>query len=123
MRLKVFLTGLLLIFAVTGSLFLFGGDARTLLLAHVAAYGVVGVAVGFLWPKVGWRLGLWLVAPWFIMQIVTIPLADRGALPGDAKGLLGELAKNLLLVVAACFGAEVGAIIKRRRLADLSLDI
>lgn len=117
MRLKAFIVGVLLMFTVTGALFLMGGDARVFLLAHVAAYGVVGAILGFLWPEGGWRLGLWLVAFWFIMQLLSAPFADPRTFPRDTKEFLENLLANMMVVVAACLGAAIGAAVKRQRVS------
>lgn len=113
MRLKALLGGTILIFAVTGSLFITGGDPQVFLLRHLVAYLIVGAGFGLYSPERGWRLGLWLVAPWLAIQIITVPLAQPSDFPRDAEQFFTNLLENMMVVVAACFGAAVGAIIGR----------
>lgn len=83
-------------------------------LIDTAAFGVAGVAAGYLWPGKGWRLGLPLVAFWFLMFLGSVLLA-LDAVTWDAGRELGGLVVHAMIVVAACLGAEVGAIVGRRQ--------
>jgi uncharacterized membrane protein len=107
MRLRAFLTGLVVPFVTTGVLFLTGGDARKLLLLHAAGYGIAGLVVGRAGRKAS--LGVWLAAAWFATQIVTSPLAGAGAFPRNGAEWVGNLIENLVVVGAAGLGAAAGA--------------
>lgn len=86
----------------------------------VAAYGVSGVVLGFLWPEVGWRLGLWLFAVWPPMLLFALFLGGEALMEGpvDMNGMLRDLLGYLMAMVAACLGAELGGIIRRRQMAE-----
>lgn len=85
-----------------------------LVFVDTGAFGVAGAAAGFVWPRRGWRLGPPLVALWFLMALCSILLA-LDAVNWEAGGDLRDLLLHAMIVVAACLGAEVGAIAGRRR--------
>ena len=113
MRLKALLGGAILIYAVMASLFLTGGDPQALLLRHLVAYIVVGAGYGFFSPERGWRIGLWLVAPWFAIQVLGLLFVGSGDYPQDAKESLTSLLENMMVIIAACFGAAAGGAVGR----------
>lgn len=85
-----------------------------LVFVDAGAFGVAGAAAGFVWPRRGWRLGPPLVAFWFLMALCGILLA-LDAVNWEAGGDLRGLLLHAMIVVAACLGAEVGAIVGRRQ--------
>ncbi|HEY9283012.1 MAG TPA: hypothetical protein VIP46_06125 [Pyrinomonadaceae bacterium] len=96
--------------------YMLGGESSVLWPATWAAYAAVAAILGFIWPEPGWRLGAWLFAAWPLLLVLAALFSD-GPLVGPAgwKGLLQDLAAYSLMLVAACLGAEIGAIIKRRQ--------
>lgn len=118
-RVLAVLVGAALFFILPLALGALLGDETPLMLpAHAAAYGVSGVLFGLRWPEGGWRLGLYLLAVWPPMLLFAILLGGEVLLEGKWAGVLRELLEFVAVLVAACFGAEVGAIIGRRRRSD-----
>lgn len=118
-----FLTGLALFFGVILTVgFLRGDDTPLLLPLLVAAYGVSAVIFGFFWPEVGWRFGLWLFTVWPPMLLFAAFLGGEALMEGhvDMKGMIRDLAGYSIILVGACLSAEIGAIIKRRRMVGAS---
>ena len=114
-------TALFFILPITiGSLL--GDNTPLYLPLLVAPYGMSGAFLGFLWPDVGWRLGLWLSAIWPPMLLFMLFLGGDALMKEhvDLKGTVRDLLGYLMIMIAACLGAEVGAIIRRRRRADSS---
>jgi hypothetical protein len=122
MRGKVFLIGIGLTVPIVSMLALLTGAkfwpsyVPVILISYVLVYAAGGVFVGFIWPQGGWRLGLWLVGFFFITMILSIPFSDRSR-SVDLKGALTTIGSDLLIVLAACGGAETGSLLKRRYLA------
>jgi hypothetical protein len=115
MRLKAFAAGVVLNLFVLGALMLLLDPESSLVMpAMVVTYGISGVILGYLSVNGDWRLGLWLVAFSFLMLPFHILFADPVNWDShrELKGLLG----HALIVIAACLGAEIGAIINRKRL-------
>lgn len=99
---------------------LLGDETRLMLPAHAAAYGASGVVFGLRWPDGGWRWGLYLLAVWPPMLLFAVLLGGEVLWEGRWAGVLRELVEFTSVLVAACFGAEVGAIIGRRRRSESS---
>ncbi len=115
MRLKAFLTGVVINFVVLAPLgLLLDPESSLIMPAIIISYGIAGIILGYLSVNGDWRLGLWLVAFGFLMLPFHILFADpvNWDWNRELKGLLA----HALIVVAACLGAEIGAIIKRNRL-------
>ncbi|MBA2606202.1 MAG: hypothetical protein H0U96_04955 [Acidobacteria bacterium] len=115
MRLKAFVAGVVLNLFVLGPLVLLLDSESSLVMpAMIITYGISGVILGYLLVNADWRLGLWLVAFSFLMLPFHILFADpvNWDWNRELKGLLA----HALIVVAACLGTEIGAIIKRNRL-------
>lgn len=112
MKLKAFLAGILL-FALTSIPLVFLEFTSPLITPlAVSIYGIGGFVLGYYWAK-GWRLGLWLIA---FDILLTIPSGlFGGPVEWDFKREMVGLASLLMLVVAACLGTELGAILKRRQ--------
>lgn len=112
------LTGVALIFVVLPLDFALGAESRLLWPTTWAVYAAVGAAAGFIRPNEGWRHGLCLAAPWLSLLPLMFLFSDGS--PTDTSRELKELAGHLMVLVAACLGAEVGAIIKRHCIAHPS---
>ena len=101
--------------------FVLGFESPSLWPATWAAYAVAGAALGFLWPQWGWRLGAWLSAVWLPLLALALLFSDGPLLgPASWKGLLQDAAAYSLILVASCLGAELGALIGRRRISGPS---
>ncbi|MGI9067728.1 MAG: hypothetical protein ACR2HX_15185 [Pyrinomonadaceae bacterium] len=95
------------------------GDSSPLLVPiDVAVYGVSGVVFGFVWPDGGWRLGLYLFAIWPPMLLFMLFLSIEQ--PSDWKREARNLFGYLLILIAACIGAQIGTLIRRRRMVESS---
>ena len=104
--------------------FLLGDNTPLYLPLLVAPYALSGAVLGYLWPHMSWRLGLWLLAVWPPMLLFAVFLSAD--VPWSVKGALKDLHDLLgysMILIAACLGAEVGAIIKRHRPAKSSLKV
>ena len=117
-RLLAVVVGAVLFFVVPLTLGPALGD-DTPLSALAAVYGVCGAALGFLWPRAGWRLGLYLSAVWPPAFLFGMFLAGELLAEGrvDWAGTFRDAAGILLLLAAACFGAAAGAVAGRQRRA------
>jgi hypothetical protein len=94
-----------------------GDDTPLLLPIIIAAYTVCGVVLGLVWHDDGWRLGIYLFAIWPPALLFAIFLAGelpwtRSTVWRDLKDLLGYM----LILVGACLGAWLGAMIRRHLL-------
>ena len=120
--LAVFVGVALFFFVGTVPASVLGDYSRLLVPIDIAAYGVAGIVFGFVWPKVGWRLGLYLFAVWPPMLLFMLFLGGEAlmARPVNSKGILRDLLGYLLIGVAACLGAALGAFIRRQRATSLS---
>lgn len=113
MRLKAFVAGIMLLF-VLAPLGLLGDDSWLVMPIIIISYGIGGIILGYISVNGGWRLGLWLVAFWFLMFPIHILLAYP--VPWDTKRDLQALLGHAMIIVAACLGTEIGAVIKRNHL-------
>lgn len=117
------LVGLTLFFVLaTVPASIFGDHSPYLLTIDIVAYGIAGIVLGFFWPKLGWRLGLYLFAVWPPMLLFMLFLGGENLTNGPVnwKGILSDLIGYLMIGVAACVGAALGSAIKRRRLRGSS---
>lgn len=118
MRLKAFVAGVLLNLFGLGPLllliYMLNPDSPLITPLMIISYGIVGVILGYLSENGDWRLGLWLVAFSFLMLPFHILFADP--VNWDWERELKGLLSHALIIIAACLGAEIGAIIKRNRL-------
>jgi hypothetical protein len=85
------------------SVFLFSCD--------IAVYALAGLILGFIWPNVGWGLGLCLFAVWPPVLLFAVFLA--GEVPWNVRAELGSLFGYCLILIAACIGGWVGSVIGR----------
>lgn len=111
--LAVFVGAILFFFEATVPALLLGDHSPLLVPLDVAVYGVAGVIFGFLWPSVGWRLGLYIFAIWPPVLLFSVFLA--GEVPWNMRAELRGLLGYLLMLIAGCLGAELGAHIARRK--------
>lgn len=117
MRLSAFALGLgLALLVPTILIVLLEHESRLFIPAIIAIYGVNGAVLGFIYSSAGWRLGLWLVACWFLILLLSLLFAVDNVVWNTKRELQG-LIGHLLVLVAACLGAEVGAIIRRWKLS------
>lgn len=93
--------------------YIIGYDPRLIWPTTCTVYAVAGAFFGIASPGDGWRLGPFLSACWYALLPAACFLA--GEVPIDARRELQELAGHAFVLVAACLGAEMGAIIGRRR--------
>ncbi len=115
MKLKAFVVGVVLNFVVLAPLgLLLDPESSLIMPTIIISYGISGTILGYLSVNGDWRLGLWLVAFGFLILPFHILFAGPVSrdLERESKGLLG----HAMIVVAACLGAEIGAVIKRNRL-------
>jgi hypothetical protein len=64
-----------------------------LMLSHVVAATVLG----YMWPHIGWRIGLWMFVPWPLFVLVLFLLTGDYLLSPRANG------KDILVVLLFCF--------------------
>ena len=118
-RVLAVLVGAVLFFILPLTLGALLGDETPLMLpAHAVAYGLAGAVFGLLRPEGGWRWGLYLMAVWPPLLLFALLLGGEVLLEGKWTGVLHDLLEFVIVLVAACFGAGVGAIAGRRRRPD-----
>jgi hypothetical protein len=112
-RALAFFVGAILFFFLPAALsVLLGNDTSLMLPLLITAYGASGVALGFFWPNIGWRLGLYLFAIWPPVLLFSVFLA--GEVPWNLRAELRSLVGYFLILIAACLGGLVGSLIGRR---------
>ena len=79
----------------------------------ICAYGIVGMVFGWVWPRSGWRLGVYIFSP--VAFALAIGLFLAGDQPAKVPLMLMNLLGYFLTLVAACVGARIGSSIGRRR--------
>jgi hypothetical protein len=79
----------------------------------VLSYGASGVVLGFIWPNMSWRLGLWLFAIWPPMLVLMLFFSDPQPVVHWKREILGFLGFFLILPGAST-GAWLGSLIARR---------
>jgi hypothetical protein len=88
------------------------GNALTyLFLFDLGVYGVAGFVLGFVWPKSGWRLGLYLSACWLPMLLAGLFLAWEQPVTG--RMTLTSLLGYLPILIGACVGSGLGSRVRR----------
>ena len=103
--------GLFLFVAFVPSLW-FGDSSLLLFMFDIATYGVAGIVFGFIWPSSRWRLGLYLFAVWPpVLAFATFLAWEQ---PVTVRATLLNLLGYLLVLVGACVGGGLGALIARR---------
>lgn len=113
-RIVAVLLGIILFFAlpfVSDSLL--GENTWRYLVLAIASYGVSGVVLGFIWPNISWRLGLWLFAIWPPMLLLMFFFSDPPPVVHWKQEILGFLGV-LLILPGASTGAWLGSLIGRR---------
>jgi len=93
--------------------FALGDDTSFDMPLLIASYGISGLILGFTWPDMSWRLGLWLCLIW--PPILLFMLFLSAEQPSNWRRELPDLFGYLLILTAACLGAGLGAFIRRRR--------
>ena len=83
----------------------------------VGTYSLAGIAIGFIWPNSGWRLGLFLFAVWPPFILLNFLFSDPPPVIHWKEELVGLFA-YLLILPGATFGAWVGSIIRRRHTSN-----
>jgi hypothetical protein len=80
------------------------------------AYALAGGVFGYLWPRITWRWGLWIVLPMLCLGILGNVIAfSRGSSPELLLFVLIAMMIPFLIALAiACLGGVVGA---RRKMA------
>jgi hypothetical protein len=97
---------------------LLGYRSPVLLPLLVAAYWLIGVALGLAWPRVGWRLGLYLFASWPPILLFALFLGGENS---RLKATLEGLLEQTTMVIAGCLGVAIGALTKRRLMKRIDL--
>lgn len=92
--------------------FILGDDTPLFLPLLITSYGVSGLILGFTWPDMSWRLGLWLYLIWPAMLLFMFFLSAEQ--PSDWKRESRDLFGFFLILIAACLGARLGAFIRQR---------
>lgn len=86
----------------------------------MGCYLMVAFVLGFVWKQLSWRIGLWLFLIWPPALLLAYYLAaDAG--PWNWKGELLSLSAYALMLMAACFGAWLGAAISSSREKKLTM--
>ncbi len=76
----------------------------------LAVWAVLGVPLGVTWPGKGWRWGLWLASPLWVLVMLGFLFAG-----GLHLLLVKDLPILIGVTVAACVGAWIGARFVRHR--------
>ncbi len=84
---------------------------------YIGTYSLAGIAIGFIWPNSGWRLGLYLFAVWPPVILLNFLFSDPPPVIHWKEELVGLFA-YLLILPGATFGAWVGSIIRRRHTSN-----
>ena len=99
----------------------FGDSELKLFSSDVLAYMVAGLVLGFIWPNMSWRLGLWLFSVWPPIILLMFLFSDPPPIIPWKKELLSLLG-YLMILPGACLGAWIGSILRRRFSSDTSHD-
>jgi hypothetical protein len=83
-------------------------------------YVIVGIILGLVWPKVGWKLGVWLCAPLgiilsFMLAIFIMSFIQQSDKLSLVRELLAVISFFGGLFVSACFGAYVSSRIRQAK--------
>lgn len=101
------LLGITLFFALPFiSSYIFGPYSSWYLALAIALQAVSGAALGFVWPHLSWRLGLWLFAIWPPMLLVMLFLGADAVT--DWRREAFSLLAVLLILLAGCLGGWLG---------------
>lgn len=88
---------------------------------QIASYSVVGIALGFGWPNIGWRLGLYLFSILPLIILASVLFSDPPSVVHWREELF-VLLGYLMILPGACLGAWIGSILRRRFSRDASPD-
>ena len=80
---------------------------------YATLYAALGALLGFIWPNISWRLGLWLFAIWPPMLLLMLLLGADAV--NDWRREAFSLLGVLLILLAGCLGAWLGGSLSRRR--------
>lgn len=77
---------------------------RDAVIICATTYLVSGITLGFVWPNQGWRLGLWIAGPSWLLVLLSLLFAGY-----VNKFFTNDLPLLASSVVAASLGAYIGA--------------
>jgi len=80
----------------------------------VLSQGIAGLILALIWPRIGWRLGLWLSAIWPFLLLMMAFLGGEELRWANWKRDASEALTYLWILIAGCVGAWLGAFIARR---------
>ena len=84
-----------------------------LMLSHVVAATVLG----YMWPHIGWRIGLWMFVPWPVLLLVGFGLITGYFFSGNVawKDVSVVLVFVFSILLIGCGGGWLGAVLAKRR--------
>jgi len=111
-RLVAIVVGILLLL-VPAFLFEEAESAFIYFSIQIAIYSLAGVILGFTWPDMGWRSGVWLYTIWPFFVLGIFALSDRPPVIRWKEELISLIA-ILLILPAASAGGWFGAALRTR---------
>ena len=92
---------------------LFGNAVWLWVAADIVSYTIGGVVLGFIWPDMSWRLGIWLFAVWPLIILLAFLISDPPRVINWKEELLSLLG-YLMILPGACLGAWIGSLLRLR---------
>lgn len=90
---------------------LFFGESLIPFYCVVVSQGICGFILGFFWPHLSWRTGVWMFAIWPPILLFAVILAG----PPSGKEDLYEALTYLWILFSGCVGGWCGALITRHK--------
>jgi hypothetical protein len=105
------LTGILLFVGIAIGLGKFvRPESLLFVMVAILLYAACGFVLALIWPRQGWRMGLWLFVIWPPMLLFAAFLSAD--VPVNTRTELKDLLTYFVMFLAACIGGAVGSAIR-----------
>jgi hypothetical protein len=104
--------GLVLTFAIAGGVL--GDNTPYPFYFLVLSYGIGGLILGYVWPKMSWRLGFWLFVIWPPMLLLGLFLGGESLSWANWKANLLDVLSFFWILFVGRVGGWLGAVVGRR---------
>jgi hypothetical protein len=94
---------------------LFSGSSLYPFLFLVLSHAITAGVLGYIWPHIGWRIGLWMFLVWPVILIVGFSLTADYIVSAQEKwkDILVALLFCFAMMPVGCSGGWIGALIAR----------